>query len=535
VATVRDAMFDVLRRYDLTKIFANPGSTEIALFTDLPDDLEFVLALHEGSVVGMATGLAIAEDRPVLVVLHTTAGFGNGVGALATARANRAPLVVIVGQQDRRHLALVPFLTGRLEGLAGDYPVWFEQPARAQDVPGAVARAWFEARDARGPAVVVVPQDDWLVEFDETTIQAAPNVLHRGSDPDEESVHVLAEMIDRSTNPALVVGAGADTPEAWEALVALAETLDCPVWQEAFGARAGFPQNHPLFAGHLPSIRTRLRSVLDGHDLVLAVGAAVFRQYPYDDGPLVNAGTTVAVVTDDADEAHRSPADLVVLCDPAAAISRLKSSVTARTSKTSVRSPNVDQLPAPGPGEPMLAAHVLTARASRLPANTVVVEETPSSRPDLHRLLPAREPLGFLSAAMGGLGFGLPAAVGVRMAKNARPVVAVLGDGSSMYGIQALWSAAHYGVGVLFVVLANGRYAIMDRLAEQVGDGRAPWPAFEEISVSGLAQSFGCPAQRVETHEDLLAILDDIIPTLAARAEPLVLEVAVIPNPDFEA
>ncbi|MGH3586636.1 MAG: thiamine pyrophosphate-dependent enzyme, partial [Pseudonocardia sp.] len=151
---------------------------------------------------------------------------------------------------------------------------------------------------------------------------------------------------------------------------------------------------------------------------------------------------------------------------------------------------------------------------------------------DLHRLLPARRPLGFLSAAMGGLGFALPAAIGVRMARPEGPVVAVVGDGSSLYGIQALWSAGHYGTGVLFVVLANGRYAIMDRLAEQRG-GKPPWPAFEEVSVSGLATSFGCPARRVADHAALVAALDEVVPTLAERTEPLVLEVVVEADPTF--
>jgi len=158
--TVRDATFDVFRRLGMTTIFANPGSTEVPFLSGLPDDITFVLALHEGSVVGIATGWAIANDRPALVNLHTTAGLGNAVGALATARVNRAPLVVLVGQQDRRHLALEPFLTGRLEGLAGDYPVGGNQPVPARDVPGAVARAYEEAVTGRGPAIVIVPMDD---------------------------------------------------------------------------------------------------------------------------------------------------------------------------------------------------------------------------------------------------------------------------------------------------------------------------------------------------------------------------------------
>ncbi|MBC8091974.1 MAG: thiamine pyrophosphate-binding protein, partial [Pseudonocardia sp.] len=168
-----------------------------------------------------------------------------------------------------------------------------------------------------------------------------------------------------------------------------------------------------------------------------------------------------------------------------------------------------------------------------IPADTVLVEETPSSRPDLHRLVPARRPLGFLSAAAGGLGFALPAAIGVRMARPQTPVVAVVGDGSSLYNVQALWSAAHYGVGVLFVVLANGRYAIMDRLADAYG-GKPPWPAFEEVSVSGLALALGCPARRVRTFSDLVTALDEIVPTLGHRTEPIVLEAAVAPVTAFE-
>src|SRR6185436_2092294 len=144
-ATVRDATFDVLRRLELTTIFSNPGSTEVPFLAGLPEDLTFVLGLHEGSVVGMAAGYALGRGAPALVLLHSTPGLGNAVAALATARLNRAPLVVIVGQQDRRHLALDPFLAGRLHGLAGDYPVWTDQPARAQDVPGALVRAYHEA------------------------------------------------------------------------------------------------------------------------------------------------------------------------------------------------------------------------------------------------------------------------------------------------------------------------------------------------------------------------------------------------------
>jgi benzoylformate decarboxylase len=161
----------------------------------------------------------------------------------------------------------------------------------------------------------------------------------------------------------------------------------------------------------------------------------------------------------------------------------------------------------------------------------VLVEEAPSDRPELHARIATRQPLGFLSAAMGGLGFGLPAAIGLRMALPERPVVAVLGDGSSLYAIQGLWSAAHYGIGALFVVLNNGGYAVMDRLAEQYG-GKGPWPGFS-VDLTGLARAFGCPARRIEAWDDLSAALDAAVHDLPRSTEPLLLEAMVEPESRF--
>ena len=524
MTTVRDTTLDMLRQVGMHRMFANPGSTEVPFLVDLPDDFEFILGLHEGAVVGMATGHAIATGRPALVVLHTTAGLGNAVGALATARVNRAPLVVLVGQQDRRHLAREPFLAGRLHGLAGAYPVWKHQPVLPQDVPGAVQRAWHEAVQRRGPAVVVVPMDDWSAEFDKSLGLAGPAAIVRARRDPGPAVDEVVRLLEGAAAPVLVVGAGADDQQAWTALVALARRLGAPVWQEAFGARAGFPQDDPQFAGHLPANRSDLRSVLAVHDVALVVGTSAFRQYRYEPGPLVPDGLRVAVISDDPDELHHSHADVAVLADPAAACAAITARlwprplIPVRRAASEVEPPRGD--------DQLLATHVFAALAERLPRETVLVEETPSTRPDLHRLLPARTPRGFVSAAMGGLGFALPAAAGLRLGDPSRPVVAVLGDGSSLYAIQGLWSAARYGCGVLYIVLNNGRYAIMDRLAGD-GRGKPPWPAFTDIDFTELSRSLNCPASRITSHSELISALDDILPHLADRTEPLLLDVSV--------
>lgn len=400
-------------------------------------------------------------------------------------------------------------------------------------MPGAIVRAYHEAVTGRGPAIVVVPMDDWDEELDEEVL-AAPVRLEAAAGIAPSQLDELVGLLEGVRSCALVAGAGAADESTWAAVVALAERLACPVFQEAFGSRPGFPQDHPLFAGHLSFARDRLRAQLAPYELVVAVGAPVLRLYPFVPGPLAPAGTRLVLVTDDPAEAHHSAVELALvgplapLC--AGLAERLKSAGRARGG-TATRWAPVPP-PPPGPGEVLRAGHVFAALAERLPADVVLVEESPSSRPQLHELLPARTPLGFVSAAMGGLGFGLPAAVGLRMAVGDRPVVALLGDGASLYAVQALWSAARYRTGVLFVVLANGGYAVMDRLVEQAG--RKPsWPGFPEVRPAVLAEGFSCPARAVGDYAGLVAVLDEVVPGLAERDEPLLVEVAVEPDPVF--
>jgi benzoylformate decarboxylase len=526
VRSVRDAAFDVMRRFGMTTIFGNPGSTEIPFLTGLPPDIHFVLGLHEGSVVGIATGYAIASGEPALVNLHTAAGLGNAINAIANARDMRAPLVVLVGQQDRRQMAYEPFLTGRaLERLAGDYPVWSSLPVRAQDVPGAIARAYNEAQTQRGPALVVVPMGDWQEPADEFAA-GWPERTVRAAAASPAEVGELAEMIDRAESPALVVGRSSDC-EGWEAVISLAERLRCPVWQESFARAAGFPQDHRQFAGHLPWRRRQMRDTLSPHDLVLAVGTNAFRLYLFDDpGPMVAEHTRVAVLTDDPAEAHRSPCTLAVVAPLAAACAALAEQVSERDGELPAALVRPPAPPPPAAGGPLAPGHVYAAMAQRLPREAVIVEETPSSQPELYQRVPVRCPGGFVACGNGGLGFGVAGSVGLRMGNPERPVVAIVGDGSSMYAIQALWSAAHYEVGVLLVVMANGRYAVMDGLAK-AAQAAAAWPAFGSIDIAGMARCLGCPAINVSTHAELLDTFDEVLPELAQRREPLLVEIAL--------
>jgi benzoylformate decarboxylase len=524
--TVRDAAFETMRQFGLTTIFGNPGSTEIPFLTDLPDDIRFVLGLHEGSVVGIATGYALARDQPAFVNLHTAPGLGNAINAIANARDVGAPLVVVVGQQDRRQLAFEPFLAGRqLERLAGEYPVWANLPARAQDVPGAIARAYNEALAGHGPALVVVPMGDWLEPADEFAA-GSPDQVVRARSVSSGDVTELAAMVADARSPVLVVGAGSDSREGWDAVTELAQRLRCPVWQESFVRRAGFPQDHPQFAGILPWRRRQMRDTLAPHDVVVAVGASAFRLYILDEpGALVNPGTRVAVITDNDAEALRSRCEVALVAPVADACAALSAAVPARDGELPSPMGRPEAPAPPEPGAPLRAGHVFAALAERMPDNAVIVEETPSSQPELYQRVPIRFPRGYYAAANGGLGFGLAGSIGLRMGGPDRPVIGIVGDGSSMYAIQSLWSAAKYDVGVLLIVMSNGRYAVMDKLAHDAG-GPGAWPAFD-VDITGIAGNLRCPARRIEGFDELIAAFDEVLPGLSERREPLVLEVVI--------
>jgi benzoylformate decarboxylase len=526
MSSVREATFEVARQYGMTTWFGNPGSTEIPLLADLPDDMRYVLALHENAAVGTAAGYAIASDRPAVVSLHTTAGLGNAVNVLATARVNRAPLVVLVGQQDRRHLLAEPFLSGQLAGLAGDYPLEVFEPPRPQDVPGCVAQASHTAAAGRGPALVIVPMSDWDEQTDEPAVPA-PLVSGRTSGVGPGDVSVIAAMLGQAGSPVLVAGAGADSAGTWDALARLADLLDCPVFQEPFTARAGFPQDNPRFAGFLPAGRAALRAALAPYDAVVVVGAAMLRQYQYEPGPLFEPGTRTAVISEDIAEVRRSPVDFGLVAPPAAAVAALAGAVTPAPARPGRPSPTGqadrlrEQFAARAGG--MTPETLFTELAARADPDTVVVEESPSSREALQYLVPTRRPLGFLAAAMGGLGFGIPAAIGIRMARPDRPVLGVIGDGSSIYCVQALWTAAHYGVGVVIFVMGNARYLVMDR--QTARRGKIPWPSLEGVRVDRLAEALGVPAVRVSAVEHLVEVLDEVMPGLRDRDQPLVVDV----------
>jgi benzoylformate decarboxylase len=525
VSTVRGVTYDLLRGLGMTTIFGNPGSTEEPFLTEFPDDFRYILGLHEAVVVAMADGFAQASGTAAFVNLHTAAGVGNGMGALVTAWHNRAPLVVTAGHQTRQMLALEPWLVNReAVELPRPYVKWSYEPPRPQDVPAAIERAYHLAMaPPRGPVFVSIPMDDW----DAPAEPRSPRRVESRTAPDDEALNEAAAILAAATNPALVVGGGVDRSGGWDAAVALAERLNASVWEAPAPERASFPQDHRLFQGALPLAMKPLTEQLDGYDVVLVVGAPVFRYYPHVPGPILPAGTRLIHITDDPDEAARAPAGEAIVGDPRIALERFAALVPPSTR------PDPPPRTAPEeatPADPIPVAYAMRAIAEAMPSEVVVVDESASSRATLFDQIRISRPGSYFFTGSGGLGFGLPAAVGIALAQPEVPIVCIVGDGAAMFGIHALWTAARYNVPIAFVVIDNGGYGILKAFAAFQRTSGVPGLDVPGLDIATVARGLGAEAHRITSVVDVPDALREAFHTVRCRPGPVLLNVVVDPQ-----
>jgi benzoylformate decarboxylase len=522
MVSVREATFGLLRSLGMTTVFGNPGSTELPFLKDFPDDFDYVLGLQESAVLAMADGYAQATGRPTLVNLHTAPGLGNAMGMMVNAHHARSPLVVTAGQQDRRHLALEPLLHGKLTDLAKPYVKWSHEPARAEDVPEAIARACHTAaQEPQGPVFVSIPMDDWEAEVEPPEVRS---VFHRTA-PDPAGLQRVAEILQAATRPAIVAGDGVGRNDGWHEVVALAERLRVPVWNEPTSTRASFPQDHPLFQGHLAPSRQAVRGQLSGHDVVLVLGAAVFKYYPYTPGEFVEPGTHVVQITDDPEEAARAATGTSVVGN----VSLTARALTGLLPATDRPTPPEQQKPQVPDATSPISVDLLMHTLNRvLPEDAVVVNEAVSSEGRLRKHVPVTRPGSFYGSAGigGGLGFGMAGSVGVQLALPDRPVVGVIGEGAAMYTVQALWTAAHYGIPVTYVVVNNSQYAILKSFASGAGiEGGIPGLDLPDLDPASIARAFGVPAETVYDPAEL----EEKLKSAISSEGPYLLNVVVDP------
>jgi benzoylformate decarboxylase len=527
MASVREVAFELFREHGMTTIFGNPGSTELPMLAEFPDDFRYVLGLQEAVAVGMADGYAQASGRTTHVNLHTAPGVGNGMGAIFNAQANHAPLLVTAGQQVRAHITMQANLTNRdATRVVHPFVKWSFEPPRAQDVPAALARAIHTASLApKGPAFVSLPMDDWTQDAGPESSYLIERTAQPRTGPDPAAIEALAQRLSAAENPVLVAGPDIDAVGSWDDAVALAERQKLPVFASPApgGGRLGFPESHPLFQGVLPPAIGPVAETLKGRDLILVVGSSVFPYYPYIPGPLLPEGASLVAITSDPDEAARAPMGDVILADVGLALRAL----LAEVGEANRAEPQ--PLPDPSPGEesdPLTPTMVHHTLAQVFPEDGIVVLESPSSTLSLRNQLRLSRPGSYYFGAGGGLGFGLAAALGVQLAQPDRPVICVLGEGSVQYAVSGFWTAAAYDVPVTFLILRNEEYAILKWFADVEEVKGAPGLDLPALEVAKVAEAYGVSAKAVSSRDELHAALESAI----GSSKPELVEVPVTPG-----
>ena len=544
----RQAIMEIFRAEGVDHIFGNPGTTELGFMDILQDypDIRYIVCLHESIALGAAQMYANASGKTGVVNLHVAPGLGNALGALYNAAIGKMPLIVTAGQQDTRMVAREPVLSHDLVAMAKPLAKWAVQLQHVEEIPTLFHRAFKVAQDPpRGPVFIALPGN--VIDAEADLQLSTPSVSFRKNRPDPEGVQAAAALLARAQRPAIICGDGVQAAQAQAELVRLAEVLGAQVWNTLITGALGFPNMHSHFRGALPAEHSAIRQALSDVDVALAVGVNLFDEVFYSDGPALPEGCALVQVDHSSWEIGKNmPADVGLLADPKLALQELAEVVIPRldamaqrgaaerheamqAQKDQERARQRQRAERGWDSVPIAPPRLFAALSDCLPDNVVIYNEAITAETDMTRSI-ALEQNRLFGNHGGGIGQGLPGAIGVKLAYPDRPVVAVVGDGSAMYTIQSLWSAARHRIPVIYIILSNRSYRVlkfnMNRYRRQLDiplERSYPFMDFDDppLDFVRLAEGMGVASQRVTQPGDIEAAVQA---ALAADA-PYLLEV----------
>jgi benzoylformate decarboxylase len=547
VMSGKRAFLDLLKQEGVSVMFGNPGTTELPLMDAfaVEHDIRYILGLQEAALMAMADGYAQASGNLAVLNLHVAPGLGNAMGMLYDAMKANAPVLVTAGQQDLSYIVTEPVLTADLATLARPFVKWAAEVHRLEDLPRYVHRAVKTAlAPPTGPVFLGLPGDILKDEADIDLLEptrVAPRV--RG---DAVAVAAASAMLAKAERPVIIAGDAVAQSRAHKELAALAELIGAPVYVEFIPNTASFPASHPLYRGMMTRSQAGVREVLDRHDLLLSVGGDLFTwSLPSNIDPWPQGLPLIHLDTDPWQLGKNYPAQVAILGDPKATLSDMtagaaalmtavaKSAAAARlTSLTDTIKKDREAFRAKARAlaakTPVQPTALLEAIGAMLPKDAVVIEEILSSAPGIRSLINSDDAQSFFGLRGGGIGWGLPAAIGAKLALPDRPVVALVGDGSALYTVQALWTAARYRLPVVWVIFNNTSYRILKQrlvmlrgLAEQADNFVGMELNDPAIDFVGLARSLGIDGARAATVKDAT----DLIGKALASGKAMLIDV----------
>jgi benzoylformate decarboxylase len=550
-----EAALEILAQAGVRHLFGNPGTTELPLNVALRTDTRFqyLFGLHEIPVMGMADGFAMASGQLAVVNLHVACGLGNAMGMLYNAFLEGTPLLVTTGDQDRRLAIGSPVLSGDLLAMARPCTKWAAQVTRLEDLPNLLRQAIQVARTPpTGPVFLSIPLDLQQALAADLDLRA-PLRLDVQARPARAALETAARYLAEAQRPVILAGSRVTEANGVDALAALAELLGAPVFSEATPSHGRLPlaPTHPLSAGPLSPWAADVQSQLADYDTILAVGLNVMRWYIHQpiDQVFPPGARLIHLDSSAAEIGKNYPVDVGLWGDVQEGLSELRTMVPRLTSEAQAHQGQVraqqiaehharqrqrvyEEVVAESAGSRFTAKALMYGLSRVLPPDIVVVEEAITTHQHLFEHLGmVRRAEHFFAQRGWSLGWGLGCALGVQLAWPERPVLALLGDGSALYGIQGLWSAAHHQLPVTLVIANNGQY----RILKQCGD-RLDLPELYEPDCPGvnltqpavdfvqLAAAFGVSARRVSTADELSQAVDESL-----RSErPQLIEASIV-------
>jgi benzoylformate decarboxylase len=548
--TGRSAFLALLKDEGITHLFGNPGTTELPIMHALKDhpDLTYVMAMQESLVVAMADGFSRASGRLVACNVHVAPGLGNAMGSLFNAAFTGTPMILTAGQQEQGHGLMEPVLYGPLVQMAEPLVKWAVEVTRLEDLPRIVRRAAkIATTPPTGPVFISLPGDILNAEAG-IELGRATRVDTRVK-PSDEALQALAERILRARNPVIITGDEIVKSDALKEAASLAETLGCAAYQSSTPYGATFLSESPCFLGALTRLQKQVRETLSPYDLMIVLGADPLRMSVYSEvDPLPDGLSIVQVGLVDWDLAKNYGAEIALKADvketlraliPAlktaggsALEARAKQGVAALASKNWIarRKTLIEQISKAKDKSPIDADWLSLQVIEEMPDNAILVDEGLTSSRQMIALRPHRDRYGYHALASGGIGWGLPASVGVSLANPDRPVVCYSGDGSSMYSIQSLWTAANHKLPLTFIIVNNGGYRIIkQRLLAFHGDDHYVGMDFIDppVDFTGVAKSLGLEATKVTDPGQLKSVLSSAFSRPGAKLIEVVVNNAV--------
>ena len=528
--TGRSAFLALLKDEGITHLFGNPGTTELPIMHALKDhpDLTYVMAMQESLVVAIADGYSRASGRLVACNVHVAPGLGNAMGSLYNAQFTGTPMILTAGQQEQGHGLMEPLLFGPLVRMAEPLVKWAVEVTRLEDLPRIVRRAAkIATTPPTGPVFISLPGD--ILNTEAGIDLGRSTRVDTRVKPSDEALQALAQRILKSERPVIIAGDEIVKSDALQEAAALAATLGCPAYQQSAPYGSHFLSESPCFMGALTRSQTQVREVLSPYDLMIVLGADPLRMSVHSEtDPLPEGMPVVQIGLVDWDLAKNFGAEIALKADVretlralipalkaaggAALETRAKQGIAALAPKnwTAQRAKAVARISRIGERSPIDPEWLTLQMVEALPDNAIVVDEALTSSRQLLALRPYRDRYDFHALASGGIGWGLPAAVGVSLANPDRPVVCFSGDGSAMYSIQALWTAAHHKLPLTVVIANNGGYRIIkQRLLAFHGDDHYVGMDFADppVDFTGLAKSLGLEAVRITEAKDVAPTL----------------------------